>query len=124
VLAFLAGTAASCGAMMGPSIQSDVIDWDEHATGERKEGAYFAAWNFVFKVANGVTQGLTGLVLSFSGYVPNVEQTPGVKLTILALYGLFPMVCYLIGSVLFARFRLDEAGYAVIRTQLDARRAE
>ena len=31
VLAFAAGTAASCGAMMGPSIQADVIDWDEHA---------------------------------------------------------------------------------------------
>ena len=61
VLAFAAGTAASCGAMMGPSIQADVIDWDEHATGERKEGAYFAAWNFVFKVATGLTQGLTGL---------------------------------------------------------------
>jgi GPH family glycoside/pentoside/hexuronide:cation symporter len=122
VLAFLAGTAASCGAMMGPSIQADVIDWDEHATGERKEGSYFAAWNFVFKVANGLTQGLTGLVLTFSGYVPNVDQTPGVKLTILALYGLFPMACYVIGALLFARFRLDEAGYAEIRTELDARR--
>jgi GPH family glycoside/pentoside/hexuronide:cation symporter len=121
VLAFLAGTAASCGAIMGPSIQADVIDWDEHATRERKEGAYFAAWNFVFKVATGVTQGLTGLVLTFSGYVPNVEQTPGVKFTILALYGLFPMACYVIGALLFARFRLDEAGYAEIRTELDSR---
>jgi GPH family glycoside/pentoside/hexuronide:cation symporter len=122
VLAFFAGMAASCGAMMGPSIQADVIDWDEHATGERKEGSYFAAWNFVFKVANGLTLQLTGLVLSFSGYVPNVEQTAGVKFTILALYGLFPMGCYLIGAALFARFRLDEAGYAEIRTELDARR--
>ena len=56
--------------MMGPSIQADVIDWDEHATGERKEGSYFAAWNFVFKVATGLTQALTGFVLTFSGYVP------------------------------------------------------
>jgi GPH family glycoside/pentoside/hexuronide:cation symporter len=123
VLAFLAGTAASCGNMLAPSIQADVIDWDEHATGERKEGSYFAAWNFVFKVANGLTLQLTGLVLSFSGYVPNVEQTPGVKLTILALYGLFPMACYLIGAALFGRFKLDEAGYAEIRSELDARKA-
>jgi len=122
VLAIAAGTAASCGAMMGPSIQADVIDWDEHATGERKEGAYFAAWNFVFKVATGLTQALTGFVLTFSGYLPNVEQTPTVKVTILALYGLFPMACYLIGSLLFARFTLDEAGYARIRSDLDARR--
>jgi GPH family glycoside/pentoside/hexuronide:cation symporter len=99
-----------------------VIDWDEHATGERKEGSYFAAWNFVLKVATGITQGLTGLVLTFSGYVPNVEQTEGVKFTILALYGLFPLACYVIGSLLFARFRLDAAGYAQIRSELDARR--
>ena len=122
VLAFVAGTAASCGNMLAPSIQADVIDWDEHATGERKEGAYFAAWNFVFKWANGLTLLLTGLVLQYSGFLPNAEQTPAVKLTILALYGLFPLACYLVGALLFARFRLDEAGYAEIRGELDARR--
>jgi GPH family glycoside/pentoside/hexuronide:cation symporter len=122
MLAIAAGTAASCGAIVGPSIQADVIDWDEHATGERKEGAYFAAWNFVFKVATGLTQALTGFVLTFSGYLPNIEQTATVKVTLLALYGLFPMACYLIGSLLFTRFKLDEAGYAVIRGDLDSRR--
>ena len=122
ILAFAAGTAAGCGNMVAPSIQADVIDWDEHATGERKEGSYFAAWNFVFKVANGLTLQLTGLVLTFSGYVPNVEQTPTVKFIILALYGLFPMACYLIGSALFARFKLDEASYTEIRAAIDARR--
>ena len=76
----------------------------------------------MFKVATGLTQALTGFVLTFSGYVPNIDQTPGVKFTILALYGLFPMACYLIGSAMFARFRLDEAGYAQIRGELDARR--
>jgi GPH family glycoside/pentoside/hexuronide:cation symporter len=122
VLAMLAGAAASCGSMMGPSIQADVIDFDEHATRERKEGSYFAAWNFVFKCATGLTQMLTGYVLTFSGYVPNTEQSDGTKLAILALYGLFPFTCYLIGAALFAGFKLDEAGYAKIRTELDARR--
>jgi len=121
-LAFLAGTAASCGNMLAPSIQADVIDWDEHATGERKEGAYFAAWNFVFKWANGLTLLLTGMVLSFSGFVPNADQSPGVKFTILALYGLFPLACYTIGAALFLRFRLDAEGYALIRAELDSRR--
>ena len=121
VLAFLAGTAAGCGNMVAPSIQADVIDWDEHATGERKEGSYFAAWNFIFKVANGLTLQLTGLVLSFSGYVPNAEQTESVKFIILALYGLFPMACYVVGAAAFARFKLDEASYSAIRKELDAR---
>ena len=33
---------------IGPSIKGDVIDYDEYLTGERKEGTYFAAANFVF----------------------------------------------------------------------------
>ncbi len=121
-LAFLAGTAASCGAMMSPSIQADIIDYDEYSSGERKEGAYFAAWNFAYKGATGITLMLTGYVLSFSGFVPNVEQTETAKFWILALYSLFPLVCYGIGTVLFTRFSLDEAEHQRIRAALDQRR--
>lgn len=121
ILAVLGGTAASCGAMVGPSIQADVIDYDEYATGERKEGAYFAAWNFVFKSATGITIMLTGWVLQLSGFVPNQEQTEQVKFAILALYALFPLTCYAIGTVLFLRFRLDEKEHRRIRAALDAR---
>ena len=121
VLAVLAGTAASCGAMVGPSIQADVIDYDEYLTGERKEGAYFAAWNFVFKSATGVTIMLSGWVLQIVGFVPNVEQTETVKLAILSLYSIFPLVCYAIGTALFMTFKLDEAEHTRIRRILDER---
>ena len=120
-LAALGGTAASCGAMVGPSIQADVIDYDEYVTGERKEGAYFAAWNFVFKTAMGVTIFLTGIVLDVAGYVPNQPQTETVKTAIMALYALFPLLCYLIGTWLFLRFSLDEAQHRKIRAALNAR---
>ena len=46
--AVTAGLAAGCGGTLSPSIQGDVIDYDEMVTGERKEGSYFAAWNFVY----------------------------------------------------------------------------
>jgi GPH family glycoside/pentoside/hexuronide:cation symporter len=122
-LAVLGGTAASCGAMVGPSIQADVIDYDEYMTGQRKEGAYFAAWNFVFKSATGITIMITGWVLQFVDFQPNVEQTEQVKLAILSLYAIFPLVCYLIGTALFMRFGLDEAEHHRIRAALDARNA-
>jgi len=124
IAAVFAGLAAGCGGTIAPSIQSDVIDYDEYATGERKEGSYFAAWNFVFKSAAGVMLLLTGFTLEFSGFVPNQEQTLTVKVAILTLYGLFPLVCYLIGAWLFRRFRLDEAEHARIRLALDQRAAE
>lgn len=122
-MAFFAGLANGCGGTIGPSVQGDVIDYDEHLTGERKEGAYFAAWNFVQKGALGLMLLLTGFALSLSGFVPNVEQSMQVKMTMVTLYGLFPLVCYLVGAVLFSRFKLDESAYAEIRESLDARTA-
>jgi sugar (glycoside-pentoside-hexuronide) transporter len=122
VLAFVGGVAGSCGSIMSPSVQADVIDWDEYRSGERKEGAYFSAWTFVFKGATGITIMLTGYVLELSGFVPNQDQTPEARLAILSLYSLFPLACYLVGVALFSRFSLDEREHARIRAELDDRR--
>lgn len=119
VMAFFAGLANGCGGTLGPSVQGDVIDYDEHLTGERKEGAYFAAWNFVQKGALGVMLLLTGFVLEYSGFVPNQEQTMTVKMAMITLYGLFPLVCYLIGAYMFTKFKLDEFAHSEIRAGLD-----
>jgi GPH family glycoside/pentoside/hexuronide:cation symporter len=124
ILAALGGTAAGCGAMIGPSIQADVIDYDEYKTGERKEGAYFAAWNFVYKSATGITIMSTLWVLDIVGFLPNVEQSESVKLAIRSLYSIAPLTCYLIGTVLLNRFSLDEAEHARIREILDERAAQ
>ena len=121
ILALTAGVAAGAGGTIAPSIQADVIDYDEYQTGERKEGAYFSAWNFVFKSAYGVTLMLTGYVLQLSGFEPNVEQTEEVKFALRCLYGAFPFVCYMVGALLVSRFRLDEDAYAHIRAELRAR---
>lgn len=121
ILAALGGTAAGCGAMVGPSIQADVIDYDEYKTGQRKEGAYFAAWNFVYKSATGITIMTTLWVLDIVGFIPNVEQSEGVQLAIRSLYSIAPLTCYLIGAGLLNRFSLDEAEHARIRTILDQR---
>ena len=121
ILAASAGLAAGAGGVVSPSIQADVIDYDEYMTGERKEGAYFSAWNFVFKTAFGITLMLTGFVLELAGYVPNVEQSETVKTALLSLYALYPCVCYVIGAALFTRFSLDETEHNKIRAELSRR---
>jgi len=123
-LAFLGGVAGSCGSMMSPSVQADVIDWDEYHSGQRKEGAYFSAWTFVYKAATGLTLMLTGYVLQFSGFVPNQEQGETARAAILGLYSIFPLGCYLVGAWLFSRFALDEAEHARVRSALDQRRLD
>ena len=119
VFAVFAGLAAGCGGTIAPSVQGDVIDYDELVTGERKEGSYFAAWNFVYKSAIGVMLALTGFVLEWSGFVPNQPQTMTTQLWMVGIYGIFPLVCYTIGAILFSRFSLDEAAYRKIRAALD-----
>ncbi len=121
LLAASAGVAAGAGGTVSPSIQADVIDFDEYNTGERKEGAYFAAWNFVFKSAFGITLMLTGYVLQLAGFQPNVEQTDSVKFALKALYAIYPCVCYGIGAFLLSRFSLNESEYAAVRAELDRR---
>ena len=123
VLAALGGTAAGCGAIVGPSIQADVIDYDEYKTGQRKEGAYFAAWNFVYKSATGFMMISTLWVLEVAGFIPNAEQSEGVKLAVISLYSLLPLSCYLIGAFLLRRFSLDEVEHSRIRVILDERTA-
>ncbi|MCG8591545.1 MAG: glycoside-pentoside-hexuronide (GPH):cation symporter [Proteobacteria bacterium] len=122
VLACIAGIGSGLGNVVGPSIQADIIDYDEYQTGERKEGAYFALWNFVRKSGTGLTLALTGFMLEISGFVPNVEQSEETKLALRALVGLFPGGCYVIGTLLFLRFRFTQDEHARVQEELLARR--
>jgi GPH family glycoside/pentoside/hexuronide:cation symporter len=122
LLATLGGIGGGCGGVIAPSIQSDIIDYDEYKTGERKEGAYFAAFSFAFKGSAGLTLMLTGLVLQLSGFEPNVEQTETAKLAIRSLFSLFPLVSLSMGALLLSRFALNREKHAEVRAALDARR--
>ena len=119
VAAFFAGLANGCGSTVGPSIQADVIDFDENLTGERKEGSYFAAWSFIYKASAGVMLLLTGFSLQLAGFLPNQEQTFEVKFVLATLYCLFPLACCLIGAYLLTKFKLNEEECRVIRESLD-----
>ncbi len=117
--AILGGIAAGCGGAVGPSIKGDVIDYDEYLTGERKEGTYFAAANFVFKSATGIMLLLTGFVLQFSGFIPNQPQTMEVKIALISLYGLVPLIFYSLGAfLLYKKFKFGEKEHAAIKSEL------
>ncbi len=121
ILAGFAGAAGGGADVVFPSLQADVIDYDEYRTGERKEGVYFAAWNFVAKTALGLTGMVTGIVLATSGFEPNQEQTEVAKLAIRSLMSGYPLVCYGAGALLFLRFGLTRRAHAEIRATLDTR---
>ncbi len=115
------GISAGCGGAIGMSILADVIDYDESVSGERKEGSYAAAHGFVLKAANALIILTTGLVLQFSGFEPNVEQTATASLAISGLFAGLPCAAFIIGGFLLSRFRLDADEHQRIRTALDTR---
>jgi GPH family glycoside/pentoside/hexuronide:cation symporter len=115
IYAFGAGLAAGIGAVVAPAIEADIIDYDEYITHERKEGAYLAVWNLVRKSAGSVTALVTGIALQSAGFEPNVEQTEEAKLAMRAVFGLLPAACYVIGALLFLRFKFNEREHAEIR---------
>jgi GPH family glycoside/pentoside/hexuronide:cation symporter len=121
-LAAAGGVAAGALDVIMPSLQADVIDWDELRTGERKEGVYFAAWHLAEKLALGIAAAVTGLALAWGGFVPNRPQTPSALLAMRSLISLFPLACYAAGSLLFLRFGLDRAAHARVQRELEATR--
>ena len=107
ILAAIAGAAGSCGGTINPSIKSDVIDYDELQTGERKEGAYFSAWYFVSKSAYGIMLMVTGFALSWAGFVPKVEQSELVVNTLRFLYAGVPFIAYIFGALIVPAVQLQ-----------------
>ena len=120
----IAGAANACAVTLGQALKADLVDVDEYRTGERKEGAYFAAWSFVGKLANGIMIAVVGVVLDFVGYTPGAQQTEQTIFAMVFLMGGMPVIGYAIGSLLFSRFSLSEAEHASIRRALDARALE
>ena len=117
-LLVVAGLFGGCGGPIGASMLADVIDSDELATGQRKEGAYTAAFTFAFQVGNGITVALVGFALGLSGFVPNVEQSATVMWTMKGIFAGTPFAMLLVGAVMLRRYTLDEHEHARIRARL------
>jgi GPH family glycoside/pentoside/hexuronide:cation symporter len=119
----LTGPASACGNVLGSSLVADVIDADELATGERKEGIYYSLYTFLFKTSSALMAMFTGVALSWAGFVPNAEQTELAKFAMRALNALAPLSCIAIGFAMLLRFGLTESEHARIRDALAARKA-
>jgi GPH family glycoside/pentoside/hexuronide:cation symporter len=121
VLAALGGLASAGMDVLGPSLQADVVDWDELHTGERKEGAYFAVWSFAQKSAAALASLVTAVGLAWIGFVPNAVQSDTAVLGIRVLSALLPASFFGAGLLLFGSFGLSAAEHARIRRAIQAR---
>ena len=75
---------------------TDIIDYQEIATGRREDGTVYAVYSFARKVGQALAGGLGGFVLTAIGYVSEAPaQTETVSERIYTVATLVPGVCYL-----------------------------
>ncbi|MCR9092660.1 MAG: MFS transporter [bacterium] len=109
---FLIGFLGGSSSVIGPSLKADVIDWDEAESGARREGAYFATWNFAQKSATALAGGLIGAILAAASYDPGLAaQSQATRDWIRFTAGLVPCTLNVLAVVALGRFRLDEAAH-------------
>lgn len=123
VLVVLSGLGLGGTLAIPSSMQADVIDYDELITGRRREGQYIGVWSIARKLAAALGVGAALAVLGAAGYEPNVEQTPGVRLTLRILYALVPCLCNLIAIGLALAYPIDRVRHQRIREAVMDRRA-
>jgi len=123
VLVFLSGIGLGATIALPSAMQADVIDYDELLTGERREGQYIGLWSISKKLAAALGVGVSLSVLSFAGYMPNVEQSETVRMTLRVLYALVPSVFNLLGLGIALFYPIHSKTHEEILAAIQKRKA-
>ncbi|MDP2139083.1 MAG: MFS transporter [Candidatus Didemnitutus sp.] len=106
------------------SMIADICDEDEYATGVRREGIYFAVYNWWWKVAVSIASVLSGYLLRVTGFVETMATQTESTLFWIRFWeiGLPPILCA-ISAVLLFTYPLTEQRAYEIKALLAARKA-
>jgi GPH family glycoside/pentoside/hexuronide:cation symporter len=96
------------------SMVPDTIEYDYSKTGERSEGAYYGIWTFISKIGNGLAIGISGGILSLTGYVADTVQTDTAQMGIRFIAGPIPALIFAAGAVLVLFYPITEERYKQI----------
>ena len=105
------------------SAMADVIDHDELASGQRREGSFAACGSWISKVGLALGNMTSGWVLQFTGFDAKlpVQDEQAIFLIRVLLSGI-PICGLIVALVVVSRYFLTEQRVREIRTELEARR--
>ncbi len=112
--------------MIVPSMQADVVDYDEIRTHKRREGSINSVFSWFMKIGMTAAAGFSGFVLEWTGFDVHAGkiQPPEVIRNMLFWYIALPIIFWGIGIFLLWRWPLTRQSMADIRKQLEDRRGK
>jgi GPH family glycoside/pentoside/hexuronide:cation symporter len=112
--------------LMIPSMQADVVDYDEMMTGERREGSFASIYSWVLKLSFCVGYLISGPLLEWSGFDSTIEgPQPEEVLTNMRIgYTAIPIVSLSLALVLLKFFKITPEKAKEIRAALESKRGE
>lgn len=97
------------------ALVSDIIDYGEWKSGERKEATTYSLFNFSRKLAQSLSGFLSGIGLGIIGYVPNAVQTAQALIGIKALLLLYPAIALALAMIIIGfLYKLTDQQHAQI----------
>ncbi len=101
---------------------SDTVEYGEWKTGIRTEGLVYCSLTFCRKCSAALAGLIPGLVLAWSGYVPNATQSTETQSSIANLMFLYPICALICAAALMLLFYpLTDARYQQIVRELAQR---
>jgi GPH family glycoside/pentoside/hexuronide:cation symporter len=107
------------------SMTADVCDLDELNTGKRREGIFGAIYWWMVKLGFAIAGLLSGIIMSFVGFIPNAEVQPDGAVSGLRLFfSLVPIVGTLVAMWVMRNYDVSEERANEIRAEINQKKAE
>jgi GPH family glycoside/pentoside/hexuronide:cation symporter len=104
------------------SLYADTADYSELATGRRATGLIFSASGMSQKLGWTIASSVTGYLLAYYHFEPNVEQTLQTQTGIRLMVTVFPALCCLGAAAVMLLYPLNEKRVREIELKLKAAR--
>jgi GPH family glycoside/pentoside/hexuronide:cation symporter len=105
------------------SMYADCADYGEWKSGRRTTALIFSTVQFSHKFGLAIGAGLTGIMLSWFGFIANEAQSDSSLFGIRFMFSIVPMVFALLGVVAIYFYRIDSHLVARIEQELLERRS-
>lgn len=107
------GIAAAGNVMMAMSMLTDIINYDAHQTGVRREGSFVAFYSFVEKFTAAFGPLIIGAALAYAGFDQSLPadalQSPAVRQALLLGIAYLPAAMNILAIWILSGYRLTEA---------------